>query len=329
MIKENTSLLMRGLLIVLMGLGLSAQQISAQCALTTTSESFTNTTSVAISTTGTPFVTSTINVIGTSAAIVDLNVVTNITHTFSSDLTFTLTSPAGTSVTLSSDNGEDFNNVFAGTTWDDAQPSLVTDFPYVSNGVQSNLSPEEPLAAFFGEDPTGTWTLSIKDNAGGDGGALNSWGLNFTTAASIPAATTTSVASGAINLAIPDNNTTGVSSTLVIAGANQFFTGATVTINIPHTFPGNLVMTLTGPNSQVITLGSNNGGGPNNTYAGTTIDVDADPGNPAPYDALFGGLTASKMITDAEYIANTVETPVTPEQGFEKFFGLTRTATGP
>ena len=33
MIKENTSLLMRGLLIVLMGLGLSAQQISAQCAL--------------------------------------------------------------------------------------------------------------------------------------------------------------------------------------------------------------------------------------------------------------------------------------------------------
>ncbi len=156
MIKENTSLLMRGLLIVLMGLGLSAQQISAQCAISTTTEpSVSNNTAQNITDATAQTRTSTINVAGYGAAIVDLNVVTNITHTYSSDLTITLTSPAGTSVTLTSDNGEDFNDVFAGTTWDDAQALLVTDIAY-SNGVKPNLSPEEPLAAFFGENPNGT-----------------------------------------------------------------------------------------------------------------------------------------------------------------------------
>ena len=81
-------------------------------------------------------------------------------------------------------------------------------------------------------------------------------------------------------------------------------------------------MTLTGPNSQVITLSSRNGSSEEDVFTpGTVFDVDADPGNPAPYDAAFGGLADSKMVTDAEYESFTPETPVTPEQGFEKFFG--------
>ena len=42
----------------------------------------------------------------------------NITHLNNPDLDITLMSPAGTIVTLSTDNGTGDNN-FAGTTWDD------------------------------------------------------------------------------------------------------------------------------------------------------------------------------------------------------------------
>ena len=126
MIKENTSLLMRGLLLVLLGLGLSAQQLSAQCALPTMAQTATNTApGVTITTGSAPQVlTSTITVVGFQTQIIDLNVFTNLAHTFPGDLDITLTSPAGTIVTLTSDNGGTSDNSFGngtiGTTWNDA-----------------------------------------------------------------------------------------------------------------------------------------------------------------------------------------------------------------
>jgi hypothetical protein len=44
------------------------------------------------------------------------------------------------------------------------------------------LVPEEALGAFIGENPNGTWTVTIDDDAGGDIGTLNSWSLALTTA---------------------------------------------------------------------------------------------------------------------------------------------------
>jgi Ca2+-binding RTX toxin-like protein len=43
------------------------------------------------------------------------------------------------------------------------------------------LVPEEALAAFYGEDPNGTWTLTIRDDLANDGGTLGEWTLDVTT----------------------------------------------------------------------------------------------------------------------------------------------------
>lgn len=37
------------------------------------------------------------------------------------------------------------------------------------------------MSTFNGQNSTGTWTLTVVDGYSGDGGTLNSWGLNFCT----------------------------------------------------------------------------------------------------------------------------------------------------
>jgi subtilisin-like proprotein convertase family protein len=156
----------------------------------------TNNTPVVIPTTIST-VSSTINVAGAGNQIFDLNLITNITHTFNGDIDMTLMSPAGTIVTITTDNGGGFDNVFNGTTWDDdanplgqvpysANQGLVSDHTYTNLVVATPLTPEEPLAAFIGENPNGVWTLTISDDAGGDGGSLSSWTLNFQTSECVP-----------------------------------------------------------------------------------------------------------------------------------------------
>lgn len=130
---------------------------------------------VAISPFGTPTITSTIN-IGTSAIISDLDVVDLIgTHTYISDLTITLESPAGTVVTLidqicNTENDFDINFDDGGT------PAGSIPCPPVDGNF---YQPVDALSAFNGEDQQGTWTLTIVDNANQDGGSLDSWGLNI------------------------------------------------------------------------------------------------------------------------------------------------------
>ncbi|MGE0561419.1 MAG: reprolysin-like metallopeptidase [Flavobacteriales bacterium] len=129
---------------------------------------------VAISSSGTPVVTSTIN-IPTAGTISDLNVVDLIgTHTWINDLVVTLTSPASTTVTLWTQicNSEDNFDV----NFDDAAAPGALPCPPVGGGTyQSN----QALSAFNGQNQQGTWTLTISDMANLDGGSLTSWGLNI------------------------------------------------------------------------------------------------------------------------------------------------------
>ena len=88
--------------------------------------------------------TSTLVIAGAGTSILDVDLTTFLTHTFAADLDITLTSPAGTVVTLTTDNGAGNDNVFNGTVWDDdANPAgqvpyttnngLVTDHAYVND----------------------------------------------------------------------------------------------------------------------------------------------------------------------------------------------------
>ena len=88
----------------------------------------------------------------------DLNLLTKILdHGSTEDLIITLTSPEGTTVTLSSEN--DFR-AFR-TRWDDQENDPVTDDP----GPDRSLTVESALAAFWGENPNGTWKISITDTS--------------------------------------------------------------------------------------------------------------------------------------------------------------------
>lgn len=131
---------------------------------------------VTISATGTPTVTSTLTV-STTGSITDINVVgLNGTHSYMSDLTFTLKSPAGTSVILFSGictSQNDFN-----LSIDDAAPAGAIPCPPTTGGTYQS---QATLSAFNGQLAAGVWTLTVVDAFNQDGGALAGWGLSICT----------------------------------------------------------------------------------------------------------------------------------------------------
>jgi hypothetical protein len=82
-------------------------------------------------------VSSTITIAGANPYLWDLNMLTFITHSFAADMDITLTSPAGTVVTITTDNGAGNDNVFNGTLWDDQSGTPITDTIFANNVVVS------------------------------------------------------------------------------------------------------------------------------------------------------------------------------------------------
>ena len=112
----------------------------------------------------------------TVGVVTDVNVSLDITHTFDGDLDIFLVSPSGTRVELSTDNGSGGDD-YVGTVFDDeGVDGAITagTVPYTGS-----FTPEGSLADVDGEPSAGVWTLEITDDAGGDDGTLNSWGLTI------------------------------------------------------------------------------------------------------------------------------------------------------
>ena len=133
---------------------------------------------VAISSSGTPTITSTLN-IPSGGIISDVNVTMDITHTWINDLTATLTSPSGTVVQLFSREcspSSSINNIAA--TFDDSGVAIVCGN---NPGISGTVTPRQALSSFNNSNSTGTWTLTISDAFNQDGGSLNSWSLNICT----------------------------------------------------------------------------------------------------------------------------------------------------
>jgi subtilisin-like proprotein convertase family protein len=129
---------------------------------------------ITISASGTPTITSTINV-AQSGTINNLDVLNLIgTHTWVSDLTVSLTSPQNTTVQLFSGictNQDNFDLNFS----DAAAPGAIPCPPTTGLTYQ----PTGSLADFNGEDMQGVWTLTVSDGFNQDGGQLQSWSLNI------------------------------------------------------------------------------------------------------------------------------------------------------
>lgn len=299
---------------------LAANQVSAQCS-GSAPQTFTNSTPVAIA--DVAVTSSTITVSGAPTFLYDLNMVTNITHTFCADLDITITSPAGTVVTLTSDNGAGNDNLFAGTTWDDnANPAgqvpytsnngLATDHLYVNLTAATPLAPEEPLGAFFGENPNGIWTIRISDDLGGDVGTLNSWSLVIKGLAVAP-----TLASGTFtnSTSTPIADLAVTTSTITVSGAGTQISDVNMLTNILHTFNADLDITITSPAGTVVTLTSDNGAGNDNVFNGTVWNDNANPAGQVPYTANNG------LASDQTYVNLTTATPLAPEEGLAAFIG--------
>ena len=105
-------------------------------------------------------------VVADDFCIADVNVDMDISHTFIGDLIVSLTSPAGTTVTLHNRTGGSANDIM--TMYDDEPGTGVT-------------PPDGPgsLSDFDGESSLGTWTLTVSDNASADTGTLNGWSMGI------------------------------------------------------------------------------------------------------------------------------------------------------
>jgi len=277
---------------------------------TPSTSTFTNTTPVPIPDLGTAI--STINVSGLGPNLWDLNLQTFITHTFNSDLVITLTSPAGTAVTISSNNGPGDVNVFNGTVWDDSAPVPVTLASYTSGVTATPLVPEEALAAFQGENPNGTWTLTIQDVVAGDSGSLNSWSLQATSLPQLPAQLFGSITNNTPS-PIPDLGT--VVSTISLGSLFTHTCRVRVTTDVTHSASGDLVMTLSSPFGTTVTLTSMNGGTLDNIFHGTVWQDDAGAFNPP------------GPVTDSAFSDGVTATPLAPQQALAAFDGENPTGT--
>jgi subtilisin-like proprotein convertase family protein len=121
---------------------------------------------------------------GVGTSLWDVDVYTEITHTWNADLEIRVVSPAGTSVMLSDNRGGANDDVFNGTLFDESSTNPIATYVFTNGVAAPDLNPDGNLNNYYpcGEDPNGVWTLIIADQAGADVGNLARWDLVITTA---------------------------------------------------------------------------------------------------------------------------------------------------
>ncbi|MHC4375315.1 MAG: S8 family serine peptidase [Planctomycetota bacterium] len=105
-------------------------------------------------------ITRTVDVSGIGTSITQLNLLAELPHTYAGDVRIELTSPAGTTVLIWDADGSNFANL-----------SGVWGYYFGTIG---------DITAFNGQNPNGTWTIKVSDNASLDTGTLEGWSLAIT-----------------------------------------------------------------------------------------------------------------------------------------------------
>ena len=172
--------------------------------------------------------------VGTSYIVSDVNIGFLIAHTYRSDLTVTLTSPAGTTVSLMAGVGtsQDNANVLlddqaAGPVSNYTAADTITAVPPYNNTFQ----PGSALTAFLGQQASGTWTLKICDTNKQDTGTFYQADLYITPASNFA---DLSLAQSVSSANPSDRNT--ITYTLTVASAaasSQSATGVVVRDLLP------------------------------------------------------------------------------------------------
>ena len=215
-------------------------------------------------------IASAISVTGALGSVQDVKVKLDIDHTYTQDLQVQLVGPQGAAVTLVSGRGgrgDDFDE----TVFDDDAATAIRNG---SAPFRGTFRPEEPLSAFNDSDANGDWTLRVNDQAFRDGGALNRWELSITTDHEEPQTgpfmfrnqTPRIISAGAPNTVESEIEVMGLDGVRVRT--------LRVTLDIDHTFTGDLAIHLLGPDGREVLLVGGEGGREDN-FRETMFDDDA------------------------------------------------------
>jgi len=181
-----------------------------------------------------------------SGQIRSAKVSVDITHSYIGDLLVVLTAPDGKTFPLHEKGGGNADNIVK--TYD------------VSN--------TPGLADLQGGQFKGDWTLSVSDHWSNDVGQLRRWSVEIEIEPANEIKVETAPA-----LPIPDNDPSGISSTIEVAQAGTV-RDIKAWVDVTHTWIGDLKIELTGPSGEVVTLHDRSGGNNNNlsvTYDKETL----------------------------------------------------------
>ncbi|MFP6694756.1 MAG: cadherin-like domain-containing protein, partial [Pirellulales bacterium] len=249
-------------------------------------DTFTSNQQVAISSSGTPTVTSTLDVSGVSGGVLDVNVSIDITHTWVADLKITAIAPDGTRVSLVDSRGSAGDD-FSGTIFDDQATTSISAGAAPFSG---SYTPEASLSVLNGTNVNGTWTLEVVDQANQDGGSINGWSVVIASevvSANTPPASVNDTASTfqdvAVTIDVLANDTDGDGDSLTVDAVTQG-AHATVSINADDSVTYTPAAGFTGDDSFTYTVGDGNGGSDTatvsvevvQTVANYTVDAEAD-----------------------------------------------------
>jgi subtilisin-like proprotein convertase family protein len=229
-----------------------------------------------------------------------------IDHDWNEDLDIFLVSPAGTRVTLTTDNGGTQEDDFYGRLFIDKagelyQPGPITLADYDEGQPLPPVAPEEPFGAFRGENPNGVWRLEVYDDEELIDGTLHRWQLNIDYLAHAPALRYQQRQDFTAT-PIPD---TGVPVTRTFTFDSEPYS-ALGTLNlytlIDHPRASDLVLELLTPAGEIITLSDHQGGDNADIFDGTF------------WADTAGGANPPGAVTDAEVISGTAETYLAPQE---------------
>ena len=98
-----------------------------------------------------------------------------LTHSKTGDIEFSIKSPAGTEVILSSRRGATGDN-YINTMFNDSASTLISAGTPPFTG---SFKPESPLSAFNGQNPFGNWIFRVNDNTASDTGRVMNYCMNI------------------------------------------------------------------------------------------------------------------------------------------------------
>ena len=139
-----------------------------------------------------------INISGLSGEVSKLTVtLSNLTHSFPSDLEMLLVGPEGQDAVLMATAGGAYAITNVNVTFDDAAASTLPHNSQITNNTTAKLSnftlaapfpnpaPAAPygsqLEVFDGTNPNGIWSLYVLDDSASDSGNLGGWSVNIVT----------------------------------------------------------------------------------------------------------------------------------------------------